>query len=130
MISWLDKIDTSLFHFLNGSISNPLFDLIMPIITDQDVWIIPILLLMQWVAISTTGPTKCLMLIGLTFSVAGDVFLSLEQLFIQGLGAFLLAQLTYTILSVRQAKWQNQRLLWGAFIITYTTSLFCLTRGT
>ena len=51
MISWLDKIDTSLFHFLNGSISNPLFDLIMPIITDQDLWVIPILLLIGWLII-------------------------------------------------------------------------------
>lgn len=45
MISWLDNIDTALFQFFNGTLSNPIFDFIMPIITNQDIWVIPILLL-------------------------------------------------------------------------------------
>ncbi len=45
MISWLDNIDTALFQFFNGTFSNPIFDFIMPIITNQDIWVIPILLL-------------------------------------------------------------------------------------
>ncbi len=45
MISWLNSIDTALFYFFNGSLSNPIFDFIMPIITNQDYWAIPILIL-------------------------------------------------------------------------------------
>ena len=45
MISWLDRIDSALLHFFNGTLSNPVFDFIMPIITNQDYWAIPILLL-------------------------------------------------------------------------------------
>lgn len=51
MISWLDNIDKSVFHFFNGTISNPVFDLIMPIITNQDLWAIPILILVGWLCI-------------------------------------------------------------------------------
>lgn len=45
MISWLDGIDKSLFHFINGTLSNPLFDVLMPIITNQNYWVFPILIL-------------------------------------------------------------------------------------
>jgi undecaprenyl-diphosphatase len=45
MISWLDSIDKALFYFLNGTLSNSIFNAIMPIITNQDVWVIPIFLL-------------------------------------------------------------------------------------
>ncbi|MBC8322280.1 MAG: phosphatase PAP2 family protein [Candidatus Marinimicrobia bacterium] len=45
MISWLNSIDTALFYFFNGKLSNPIFDFIMPIITNQDYWAIPILIL-------------------------------------------------------------------------------------
>ncbi len=45
MISWLESIDTALFHILNGKLSNPIFDFIMPIITNQNYWIIPIFVL-------------------------------------------------------------------------------------
>lgn len=45
MISWLESIDTTFFHFFNGNLSNPIFDFIMPIITNQNYWVIPILIL-------------------------------------------------------------------------------------
>jgi undecaprenyl-diphosphatase len=45
MISWLDSVDIALFHFINGTLSNSIFNVIMPIITNQDVWAIPIFLL-------------------------------------------------------------------------------------
>lgn len=51
MIAWFDKIDKSLFHFFNGSISNPFLDWIMPIITDQNLWIIPIVFMVGWLII-------------------------------------------------------------------------------
>lgn len=45
MISWLDNIDKALFHFFNETISNAFFDVVMPIITNQNYWILPILIL-------------------------------------------------------------------------------------
>ncbi len=45
MISWLDSIDKALFHFVNDTLSNALFDVVMPIITNQDYYIVPILIL-------------------------------------------------------------------------------------
>lgn len=45
MISWLDSIDKTFFHIFNSTLSNPVFDFIMPLITNEHNWIIPILLL-------------------------------------------------------------------------------------
>ena len=45
MISWLDGLDKTLFHLLNGTLSNALFDVIMPIITNQNYWVFPVLIL-------------------------------------------------------------------------------------
>ncbi len=45
MIPWLDSIDKSLFHFFNETLSNALFDVFMPIITNQNYWVFPILIL-------------------------------------------------------------------------------------
>lgn len=38
------RLDHALFSILNQSISNPLFDWLMPFITNQDNWIVPIVL--------------------------------------------------------------------------------------
>ena len=43
MLDYLINIDKAVFRFLNSAIANPLFDFIMPIITNQNIWIIPIL---------------------------------------------------------------------------------------
>ena len=40
----IESIDQTLFRFINYSLSNPVFDLIMPFITEQKVWGIPIAL--------------------------------------------------------------------------------------
>jgi hypothetical protein len=42
MLENLISLDKTLFRFFNSTTANPLFDLIMPIITDQDIWAIPI----------------------------------------------------------------------------------------
>lgn len=39
------KIDNALFYFVNHKMANPFFDWIMPVITDQWNWAIPILLI-------------------------------------------------------------------------------------
>jgi hypothetical protein len=44
MLEYLINVDKAVFHFFNTAIANPLFDLIMPIITNQNIWVIPILI--------------------------------------------------------------------------------------
>ncbi len=39
MLEYLQHIDTSLFVFLNQTLANPVFDIIMPFITDKKTWI-------------------------------------------------------------------------------------------
>jgi len=40
---WLQTIDTRLFHFINGSLGNPVFDWLMPILSGSGVpWFIPL----------------------------------------------------------------------------------------
>jgi len=40
---WLQTIDTRLFHFINGSLGNPVFDWLMPILSGHGVpWFIPL----------------------------------------------------------------------------------------
>lgn len=41
MINYLIQLDHTLFQFINGTLSNPLFDLIMPFITKPGNWVIP-----------------------------------------------------------------------------------------
>ena len=55
-MEFIIKLDTSLFFFLNTRIANPLFDWIMPIITNQWVWAIPILVC--WVGMMIFGSKK------------------------------------------------------------------------
>ena len=34
---WLQSIDTALFHFINGTLANPFFDWLMPILSGNGV---------------------------------------------------------------------------------------------
>ncbi len=43
MLDFLNQIDLLLFQFMNGFLSNPFFDWIMPIITDPQNWVLPLL---------------------------------------------------------------------------------------
>ena len=45
MFHQLVQFDHTLFHFFNSSISNPVFDWFMPLITNQNNWFIPLLIL-------------------------------------------------------------------------------------
>lgn len=82
--------------------------------------IIPILLLIQLALANTSGRLRIILITALICSLVGDALLSLEGLFIEGLGAFLLAQLTYTALFVSQSTWQMRRLPWIAAVLAYT----------
>jgi len=81
--------------------------------------IIPIAMLLQLALSRTGGKTRMLLGLGMVLSAIGDILLALEGLFVQGLGAFLLAQFTYTILFLTQFRWQPRRLPWACLIIAY-----------
>ncbi len=48
ILSHLELIDRNIFFSINKKLSNSLFDFIMPIITDEGNWILPILILIFW----------------------------------------------------------------------------------
>ena len=56
MIDVIINFDKKIFTFFNSSIANPIFDIFFPIITNQDIWIIPILL--GIIILSIRGGTK------------------------------------------------------------------------
>lgn len=85
--------------------------------------IIPIALLLLLALTRTRSKVRILLCLGLVFSATGDVLLALDGLFVQGLGAFLLAQVIYTVLFVIQGQWQIRRLPWAALIVIY--AWFC-----
>lgn len=45
MIDFLYQIDVALFNFFNRAFANPVFDWLMPLVTEGDNWRIPILLI-------------------------------------------------------------------------------------
>jgi len=81
--------------------------------------IIPIALLLYLALSRTDGRVRMLLGLGLVLSAVGDVLLALDGLFVQGLVAFLLAQVIYTVLFLTQCRWQSSRLPWLALIVVY-----------
>lgn len=81
--------------------------------------IIPIALLLYLALTRTEGTVRTLLGLGLVLSAIGDVLLALDDLFVQGLVAFLLAQVTYTVLFLTQFHWRRSRLPWAVIIIVY-----------
>lgn len=81
--------------------------------------IVPIALLLFLALTRTEGRVRTLLGLGLVLSAIGDVLLAMDGLFVQGLAAFLLAQVTYTVLFVTQRRWQPRRLPWAALILVY-----------
>ncbi|MFC6633614.1 lysoplasmalogenase [Microbulbifer taiwanensis] len=73
--------------------------------------IVPIAILALAALRSLTGPTRTLTLVALAFSALGDLLLALEfrNQFVFGLGAFLLAQLTYAGNFLRRADFRCRR---------------------
>jgi undecaprenyl-diphosphatase len=52
----LASLDAGVFRFLNGTIANPVFDVIMPVITDS--WALRILGAVVWLALIIRGGTR------------------------------------------------------------------------
>jgi undecaprenyl-diphosphatase len=55
-MNFFQAIDEKLFYFINGTLANPVFDKIMPIITNGDSWII--FLFVMWFYIVIKGGRK------------------------------------------------------------------------
>ncbi len=53
MSDWLANIDTNLFIFLNGKLANPVFDAVMPIITND--WLLRVVFLIIVVSLAIFG---------------------------------------------------------------------------
>ncbi len=53
MLEFLIHIDTVLFRFLNESLANPVFDVIMPFLTNEENFIIPIVI--AWLSLILFG---------------------------------------------------------------------------
>ncbi|NOZ03209.1 MAG: phosphatase PAP2 family protein [FCB group bacterium] len=56
MIKYIISLDHSLFQFINGSLSNPFFDSVMPFITDPNTWGLPLLLF--WLGLILFGKKR------------------------------------------------------------------------
>jgi membrane-associated phospholipid phosphatase len=61
---WLQSLDTALFHFINGSLGNPFFDWLMPILSGNS-WFIPlaVLLVLGVLCFGSTRARLCALLI-------------------------------------------------------------------
>lgn len=77
-MQYLIHLDVILFHFLNQSIANPVFDVVMPFVTNEDHFVIPILVV--WMGLIIFGGKRgriaaILLLIatGLSDSVAAQL---------------------------------------------------------
>ena len=78
MIEFLIDLDIKLFNFFNTKVSNSIFDLIFPVITDQDFWTMPILGLIIYLLIARgkVGKVSVLLLliaVGLSDFVSASI---------------------------------------------------------
>lgn len=70
----LINLDLKLFQFLNQELSNPFFDAIMPIITNQDYWIIPVLAAAGYILWADRPKGKWVVLVLILTVVITDIF--------------------------------------------------------
>lgn len=72
MIDFLYSLDVAVFHFINGTLANPVGDFLWPLITDYDRWLpVRILLAAAWLLLifkgGVRGRTAALLLIPVLF---------------------------------------------------------------
>ena len=70
-MSW-PELDTSLFVLLNQTLANPVFDVVMPILTDFDYWRVPVILLLLLVLARARTDTRVGVLFAILAVVAAD----------------------------------------------------------
>ena len=71
-MNFIESIDQTLFRFINQTLSNPVFDIFMPFITNQNVWGIPIAIAALAGLIFGDKRTKFIMLGGILAVGLGD----------------------------------------------------------
>lgn len=88
-------------------------------------WVIkaaPVWLLAFAVLRHSSVSAKPWMLLAILISSVGDVLLELN-LFVFGLGAFLIAQLTYGVLFARRLAWRPERFAWTLFLLVWALAV-------
>ncbi|MGJ8680332.1 lysoplasmalogenase [Paraglaciecola sp.] len=80
--------------------------------------ILPLLVLFIAVTIYASPPKRHFLLVALFFSMCGDLLLN-ENQFVFGVAAFLLAQLSYAFLFVRDWQGMTKRLPISGFLLLY-----------
>ncbi len=78
MLTALNNFDLLLLRFFNITLSNSFFDWLMPILTDQDNWIIPLVLLWLYLVIrggrrGRIAAVLLLVMVGLTDVIAAQI---------------------------------------------------------
>ena len=83
---WLQTIDTGLFHFINRSLGNPLFDGLMPVLSGHDVpWFIPLAVaaVLGTLIFGGARARLCALLVGLVVALGDPLVINTIK---QGLG--------------------------------------------
>ena len=74
ILKYLELIDKDILFFINQTVSNSLFDFIMPIITDEHNWTIPILILIIFLLFFNKGKGKIVLAIIIISLSINDYF--------------------------------------------------------
>ena len=74
ILKYLELIDKDILFFINQTVSNSLFDFIMPIITDEHNWTIPILTLITFLLFFNKGKGKIVLAIIIISLSINDYF--------------------------------------------------------
>ena len=70
---WLQSLDLALFHFINGALSNPFFDWLMPVLSGRGVpWLLAVLLAVPWILFFAKPRLKICALLMVLVIALGD----------------------------------------------------------
>jgi membrane-associated phospholipid phosphatase len=70
---WLQSLDTALFHFINGTLANPVFDRIMPLLSGYNVpWLPAVLVGVVWILLRGPVRLKIFTLLAVLIISLGD----------------------------------------------------------
>src|ERR1700749_5005924 len=70
---WLLSLDTALFHFINGTLSNPFFDWLMPVLSGRGVpWLIAVVIAVPGVIFGGSARLRICSLLMLLVVALGD----------------------------------------------------------
>ncbi len=70
---WLLSLDTALFHFINGTLSNPFFDWLMPVLSGRNVhWLIAVIIAVPMVIFFGSARLRISSLLAVLVVALGD----------------------------------------------------------